>query len=1543
MERNEQFNRGSIVMILVLLCASVGALMFASAPALAASRGVVGYIGGSGIAGGLFSTPGGAAVNNTTGNVYVADDGNNRVQELSETGAFVGAWGAGVITPGAAGTGTLTDSSTRITSIVTKSGAFVAGQTITGAGILLGTTIIEVRAGQIVLSQPTTAAAAGSGISLSVAEGAGNIPVDERQTVTLGSKTTGGSFTLTFATPLPSPTTATATLAYNAPATGGGSVQEALEDLANIGPGDVAVSGPAGGPWTIEFTGTRFADTNVEQMKASGTELMVSSGPKTATVATGREGAGAFEVCREAATCVRGVASSAAGGMSTPEGVAVEQTTGDVYVTDQGNRRVDEFNGAGAFVRAFGLNVGGTGVDVCTSTCVVGASGAAAGEFGASVGYPSVDPSTGDVYVADPANMRVDVFEADGVFKRAFGWGVANGRSEFQVCTTTCQAGAASAGETNAGRFAAGSPTGVAVDGAGNIYAVDGGSPNFRVQKFGSVSADNVPLAEFFASTYLTGDSSATAPTAVAVEPSLGDVLVAREPASPAEHLVYGLSPSGGLLETYGEGAALPAPSGLAAGPGGVSVYLSTATGNRIFTLGTLVLPTVKIEAASDVTAGEATLHGTIDPEENPPNGLETTWWFEYSINGSEWTQAPASKVAATTSPVTVAQTVEGLAGDTLYYVRLRAEKEYAAGSATSATTQFTTAAAVAVVSEESVSDVMATSATLNAWIDPQHLTTSYHFEYDTTPYTAATVHGVSIPVPGEDIGAGVDPIAVSQHPQRLRPDTTYHYRVVAVNAAGVSDGPEQAFTTETQGEKLAMLDGRMWELVSPPDTGGAQVDALEEEGGVAQAAADGGAFTWASSVPIGTKVAGNRTPEWSQIYSARTAGGWSSRDIAGPHEAVFGLVEGDRSEYKFFSASLSLGLVEAKGKTLLSPQATEKTPYIREDAGESYLPLVTAANVPAGVKFGGHQEEDGVEIGSPEFLGTTPDLSHVVLSQNGEGLTPNAPSGGGIYEWSRGRLQLVDVLPEGSVATKDPEFPQFHDMHAISDDGSRVIWSTETNRGASRSGADLYMRDMTKGESRGEIGETIQLDVPEAGVTEPGNAESVFQAASNDGHRVFFTDAQRLTADSSASTREPDLYEFETTNAEGEPLKGVPTDLTDANAGESADVQGLLGTSEDGSYVYLVAKGILSEAANAEHEKAASGADNLYVLHDLGARWTTTFIARLSGEDQHDWEYDLSDLTSGVSPDGRWLAFMSDRELTGYDNHDVNSGVPDEEVFLYDAEAGATGRLVCASCNPTDARPAGVRDEVLNRPLFDEAELWPQRWLAANIPGWTPVDLNGEAYHQSRYLSNSGRLFFDSSDALVQQDQDGTEDVYEYEPPEVGSCTTSQATFVGRAEGCVNLISSGTSSAESVFLDASEGGGEVFFVTSARLVTQDIATSEAVYDARECTAQSPCATPLAETPPPCTTPEACRTPSAPQPAIFGAPPSQTFSGVGDFAPGRMTITKAKAKPLTRAQKLAKALKACKRKPRRRRSACEAQARRKYGAAKVTKISKGKR
>jgi hypothetical protein len=163
--------------------------------------------------------------------------------------------------------------------------------------------------------------------------------------------------------------------------------------------------------------------------------------------------------------------------------------------------------------------------------------------------------------------------------------------------------------------------------------------------------------------------------------------------------------------------------------------------------------------------------------------------------------------------------------------------------------------------------------------------------------------------------------------------------------------------------------------------------------------------------------------------------------------------------------------------------------------------------------------------------------------------------------------------------------------------------------------------------------------------------------------------------------------------------------------------------------------------------------------------------------------------------------------------------------------------------------------------------------------------------------------LFFDSVDGLVPQDTNGVADVYEFEPEGVGGCTgvVSSATqvFVGEVnehlvDGCVGLLSSGTSSSESAFYDASENGDVVFFDTTAKLVAGAQGTSYHLYDAHVCSSGVPC---LVEgvLPPPCANAEACRPASAPQPEFFGPPSSESFHGAGNPAapaPGPPVVKK---------------------------------------------------
>ena len=124
------------------------------------------------------------------------------------------------------------------------------------------------------------------------------------------------------------------------------------------------------------------------------------------------------------------------------------------------------------------------------------------------------------------------------------------------------------------------------------------------------------------------------------------------------------------------------------------------------------------------------------------------------------------------------------------------------------------------------------------------------------------------------------------------------------------------------------------------------------------QAAEDGGAITYTSTGPVG-EAAGN--VGLTQMFSRRTAEGWSSQGIA-PSQGQGNLITYLwQSEYELFSSDLSLGLVEpfSAADTLapanpLAPGAIERTLYLRNDSAGAYEPLLTPANTPPGTKLNG-------------------------------------------------------------------------------------------------------------------------------------------------------------------------------------------------------------------------------------------------------------------------------------------------------------------------------------------------------------------------------------------------------------------------------------------------------------------------------------------------------------------------------------------------------------------------------------------------------------
>jgi hypothetical protein len=934
--------------------------------------------------------------------------------------------------------------------------------------------------------------------------------------------------------------------------------------------------------------------------------------------------------------------------------------------------------------------------------------------------------------------------------------------------------------------------------------------------------------------------------------------------------------------------------------------------------------PAVTVEDSTAVVttpSTEAVLHGVLNPDLTGEPGTYELGEYEFLYNagatctgGSVAPASPGMSLGAGHEELP-AETLTGLTADTGYTVCLQFKT--AGGTALSAPVTFTTLAAAPTIEAESefTTEVTSDSATLHATVNPQGTETSYAFEY-------ATAGGAFKPVP-ESEGNGILPegiggVALNVHVQHgLASATAYEFRVVVSNPVqqGVAAEPV-SFKTQAAATGFTLPDGRKYELVTPAAKEGARYYALQHfyEGAtlgyshVIQASAVGNAIADVASQPTEDEAQGNSQPE-VPLLSTRGPAGWSSQVISPPHPGPS--VVGAQTELPLFSEDLSHALVAQLGPfTPLSPEASEATPYVRTDyfngdvdehcdgqslsSSSCFQPVVTRADdtanpfQPFGDCLDGTEPTPGYYCG-PELVGASSNLSHVVVSSSIQ-LTAIPPrTSNGLYEWSDGQLRLVSVFPTGeSVPTQEVQLPGkgiggeegAYARRTVSEDGERVIFVGWTGLGP----AGLYLRDVGKEE-------TFRLDLPQAGAPGASGGGLKFMTASTDASRIFFLDGAGLTTQPSAAG--DDLYEYNLAKPVGERLTDLTTDPK-----ESADVREVLGTSDDGSYVYFAAGAALTPEAVADDNECGPGNNkegcNVYASHD----GVTRLIAA-------GWIANSDNELSRVSPDGRWLAFMSSHRPTGYDNRDAVSGEPDAEVYLYHAPEDLTtegGTLACASCDPTGARPTGTRDA-------DESFAG---WAAANVPGmphsFSVGGFANESLYQPRYLSDSGRLFFESEDALVPQDIDGVGDVYEYEPAGVPSgaeaCSSSSTsgsevfkparafTVSGvsgeEGAGCVALISSGTSSEPSSFLDASETGGDVFVLTTSQLTSANPGGAN-VYDAHECTSESPCISSAGQSPA-CTTEASCKPSPEPQPAIYGLPSSATFSGPGNLIPSSYVV-----------------------------------------------------
>lgn len=749
---------------------------------------------------------------------------------------------------------------------------------------------------------------------------------------------------------------------------------------------------------------------------------------------------------------------------------------------------------------------------------------------------------------------------------------------------------------------------------------------------------------------------------------------------------------------------------------------------------------------------------------------------------------------------------------------------------------------------------------------------------------------------------------------------------VVSARAAGGC--PNEAVREEQGSAALALPECRGYELVTPP---GVHPNVQYADGGyvssniavLAEVSVSGDAAVYQSWYsPSASPSAGHF------FRSVRTGDGWLSEDISpalGPKK------ENCADEYMYFSPSLMGQILETEPQGTRYCGAPEPPLVPGEPRGVSNV-LVRAEGAQGYLLA--NVAPEGTVPTSALFQGASPDLSHVFFTEEAP-LVEDAPAGKDLYVWDEGSVRLVTYLPDGEPVDGSLADRQEVDMgngnfsfanswpvlmHAVSDSGERAVFEY---------GGALYLREnAARAQSRIVVGSgavngeqcaepekacTVQLDAVQ-GVSGAGGGGEFWDASANDS-RVFFTDANRLTPDATAVTGKPDLYEYDVET-------GVLTDLTPDAASYPANVQGVAGVSQDGAYVYFVADGVLTENASGRGVKAVVREPNLYLWH----AGVTTFVATLNPGDSYDWASNGSEemaksRSTEISWDGEFLAFNSVMPLTEYDNEPVapedckgtylthRAGEPCNEIFMYDA---VTNQLSCVSCGPPQSVPSGLAE------LRESQGSYPDRALAPD-----------------------GSVFFDTPSALSAQDSNGVSDVYEWSPVGVGGCEASSVSLNPEANGCQYLISSGTSSEPSYFVDASESGEDAFFVSDQALVGAATDESLNMYDARVNGGFTGSGHVVER--PGCGGEEECRSPLGESPAQ-SLPGSVTFAGSGNVV--SVVHQQAGGEPkqahkLTRSQKLSQALAKCRKEPESKRKRCEAAARKRLGVKVKAKTKRG--
>ena len=511
-------------------------------------------------------------------------------------------------------------------------------------------------------------------------------------------------------------------------------------------------------------------------------------------------------------TCTDGVAGSAAGQLDWPTGVAVDPNTGDVYVSDGGNERIERYTAQGAYL----------------SQIVSGQDGAP--DFAIGVTYPVYANNTFE-FTSEGNGSWVDA-EGDLYLRSRPPFGFPGEGSVYEFDASGTYTGKVFAPEKNGkGGWNGNGPSAVVVDADGTVYVSTLGSG------FG------YPVVKFRPDGALLGELGVKEPSCepsvdfpLAVNLFTSEVFQGGENGA-CEPVARVFDPSGSQVEEFPihretrheshEGEYHPfAYQALAYGTATGKFYQLTGSGEKVEVVvyGTLPLPTtgaptVASEDWSAVGLTSVTLSAKINP-----HSVDTTYEIEYGsdpglVGASSVPVSPAD-VGPGFLPVNVSQELTGLSQSATYDYRVVAHSSFGGGSGSTVDgpiQSFTTLAPPPSVTTEGSGEVSFDEASVNGTVIPGSSGTAsdtkWCFQYGTTEAPGYNL-GFLPGAPTGDAGQGTSPVPVSVRLTRLSAGTTYRYRLVAVNSLGSrlssiacgteggqeTDGTEGTFTTSSVG-----------------------------------------------------------------------------------------------------------------------------------------------------------------------------------------------------------------------------------------------------------------------------------------------------------------------------------------------------------------------------------------------------------------------------------------------------------------------------------------------------------------------------------------------------------------------------------------------------------------------------------------------------------------------------------------------------------------------------------------------------------------------